>query len=163
MHFFEAIRTTIEILKHQRDKLRQELNDVESAISYQESLLKNPPLNGNVVESEKQEESSEHLPTPILTGSIKPTILLILDEVRQPIKMSDLQQQYQNKTNKELPIREYARSLNKQGLLKIMKLNGSNRNSFWVKSDWIHNGKLKNEYKWEGFDNIYSDADIVFV
>jgi DNA-binding HxlR family transcriptional regulator len=100
------------------------------------------------------------------TNQVKAEVLGLFDFFNRPVRMSELQEKFmEGKTLSDFHIRETVRSLNKSGVVKLMKINESNRNSYWVKTDWIDKAtkRLKDEYKWEGFDSVFSPDELKFV
>lgn len=158
----ELISITLKSLYLTRDTLKKQLVETEKAINYQQSQL-----SSNTTPTKIKSE----LTTPTLftsraippIGNLKIVIKGLFDDYGQPIKMNDLQDLYKTATGKDYNIRETVRGLNKKGELKIMKINNSNRNACWVKSEWVKDGKLLDQFKWEDFDNMYIPEDIKFV
>ena len=44
-----------------------------------------------------------------------------------------------------------------------MKENDASRGNYWVKSEWVEDGKLLDKYKFEGFNTYYNDESLKFI
>ena len=80
-------------------------------------------------------------------------------------KLYRIQEQHKQLTGFRHNLRETVRNLHKHGILRLLKPKGTERGLYWVKTEWLENNntKLKNEYKFEGYDLIYRDDDLEFV
>lgn len=97
------------------------------------------------------------------TTDLKVQILLVMDDLKKASKLKDVQSHYFKLTRNSYNIRETLRSLNRSGLLKMLRERTSGRGVLWIKTEWIENQLLKEEYKPMGFDVIYRPDNIEFL
>ena len=77
--------------------------------------------------------------------------------------MRHIQAEYDKLTGADLNVREPVRALQKAKKVKLMRVKNMERGIYWVKADWIEEGRLLDEYKPEGFDLLYNESDLEYV
>lgn len=102
---------------------------------------------------------SETDPLPV-DAPIGIQILTILDIKRKASKLKDIQDEFNRLTGKSFNIRQSIRTLNTNGKVKLMREKGASRGNYWVRSEWVDNGVLLDEYKFDGFDKYYKAEDL---
>jgi|SRR6185369_2792162 len=90
-------------------------------------------------------------------------VLLVMDELKKASKLKIIQSKYFQLTGNSYNIRESVRSLNRTGLMKMMRNRSSDRGILWVKTEWLKDGQLLEEFKPMGFDVIYHQENIEFL
>jgi hypothetical protein len=159
----EAVEAAINALKEKKERLQQELAAIEKSIKQFRSYNTNgavvPAVSSQVTANPANGENKFGGAT-----NVKAQCIYVLDLIGKAVKMSDIQDKYNELAGKEFSIREFVRGLQRQGIVKLMKVNGSNRLSYWVKSEWISvDGKmLRDEFKPADFDLLYGDAELEF-
>lgn len=162
---FNTDKIALDAMIKERQRLQSELSAMDKAIKEVKVRLNG----GNAERPVPSPTNSTQLPAGAIPSklNIKRVILEIMDKINVPCKMNDIQEQYTKITGVDYNIRENVRSLNNQGLLKLMKVNKSNRNAYWVKTEWIDedniiDNAIKPEHKFEGFDTLFSPGDLTF-
>ena len=99
-----------------------------------------------------------------LKADLKVQIIKIMDILGQASKLKDIQEKYKELTGYHSNLRETVRTLNKHDILKLLQPKNSIRGLYWVKAEWLedNNAKLKEQYKFEGFDLLFTDDMIEF-
>lgn len=164
----------IEALKDKRNKLQDEINQLDAYIkqlrnndiSQQSPNVLEQPQNSNILHQSSLEHDSSMslaLNIPFSSLSVKKQIIQIMDAKLMPVKFNDLQSEYATLTNSKYQIRDILRGMNKQGVIRILKINNSNKHAYWVKDEWIDKDK---ELLKEGFDgglnSMYSPDEFSF-
>lgn len=96
-------------------------------------------------------------------GDIKIGVLKAFDTIGKACKLRALQDVYANLTGHNVNIRESVRALNRSKKVWLMKEIGAERGIYWVRSEWVEDGKLLEEFKPDGFDLLYDDANLEYV
>ncbi len=98
-----------------------------------------------------------------LKSELKVQVIKIMDIIGVACRLKDVQDKYKEFTGMYVNLRETLRNLNKHEMLKLMQPKGTMRGLYWVKSEWLDNeGKLQEQYKFDGFDLLYTDEMIEF-
>lgn len=98
-----------------------------------------------------------------LKSELKVQVIKIFDIVGVACKLKDVQDKYKEFTGMYVNLRETLRNLNKHDILKLMQPKGTMRGLYWIKAEWLdEDGKLREQYKFEGFDLLYTDDMIEF-
>jgi len=120
--------------------------------------------NDKVIEVKDSEQKTIAAPNPFPKDvDIKVQILQVMDIVKKAVKLKDIQSHYFRLSGNSYNIREAVRSLNRTGLLKMLRVRTSDRGVLWVKTEWIENHELMNEYKPLGYDVIYKPENMEFI
>lgn len=98
-----------------------------------------------------------------LKADIKVQLLTIIDKIGKACKLKDIQDEFTRLTNSKANIRESIRTLHKAGKLLLMREKDSNRGSYWVRKEWVEDGVLLSQYKFEGFNLLYNDSNIEYL
>jgi len=98
-----------------------------------------------------------------LKAETKIQILRIMDIIGEVCKLKLIQDEFKRLTGSSANIRESVRTLNKAGKILMMKENDASRGNYWVKSEWVEDGKLLDKYKFEGFNTYYNDESLKFI
>ena len=120
---------------------------------------------GEVLEIEPIESQSRQ---PVVftqsfkTADTKVQILRVFDVVRIASKLQVIQDKFNELTQTNYNIRDIIRSLQRSGKVRMMKEKNASRGFLWVKSEWLDNGQLLEEFKPEGFDMLYKPEDLIF-
>lgn len=98
-----------------------------------------------------------------LKSELKVQVIKIFDIVGVACKLKDVQDKYKEFTGMYVNLRETLRNLNKHDILKLMQPKGTMRGLYWIKAEWLdEDGKLREQYKFDGFDLLYIDEMIEF-
>jgi hypothetical protein len=73
-----------------------------------------------------------------------------------------LQTEYNRLSGTHFNIREIVRSLHKSRLLRLMKEKDATRGIYWVKTEWLEDNRLKEEFKPVGFDMLYKADNLEY-
>jgi hypothetical protein len=98
-----------------------------------------------------------------LKADIKVQILTIVETIGMACKLKDIQDEFKRLTGSLASIRESVRTLNKAGKLLMMKEKNALRGNYWVKAEWVENGRLLDKYKFDGFSLLYDDDNLLFL
>lgn len=98
-----------------------------------------------------------------LKADIKVQILTIIDTIGKACKLKQIQDEFTRITNSKVSVRESVRTLHKAGKLLLMREADATRGNYWVKKDWVEDGVLLPQYKFEGFNLLYNDSRIEYV
>jgi hypothetical protein len=93
----------------------------------------------------------------------KVIVLKAMDNIGQVVSLRQIQEEYTMISGNKVNIRDTVRSLNKSGLLLMMKEKASERGIYWVKKEWIENGEVLDQHKPEGFDLLYKPENLLFL
>ena len=93
----------------------------------------------------------------------KVVVLKAIDNIGQVASLSQIQEEYERISGNKINVRDNVRSLNKAGLLLMMKEKAATRGIFWLKKEWIENGEVLDQHKPEGFDLLYKPENLLFV
>lgn len=93
----------------------------------------------------------------------KVIVLKAFDNLGQVASLKQVQDEYNKLSGNTQNIRETVRSLNNSKLIVMMKEKDANRGIFWLKSEWISDGEVLEQYKPEGFDLLYKADNLLFV
>ena len=93
----------------------------------------------------------------------KVIVLKAFDNLGQVASLKQVQDEYNKLSGNTQNIRETVRSLNNSKLIVMMKEKEANRGIFWLKSEWIADGEVLDQYKPEGFDLLYKSDNLLFV
>jgi hypothetical protein len=96
------------------------------------------------------------------TVDIKVQVLRVFDIDRKALKLKEIQAEYSRLSGSRYNIREIVRSLHKGGLLRLMKEKDAMRGIYWVKTEWVENDQLLEEFKPEGFDILYRPENLEY-
>lgn len=110
-----------------------------------------------------ESDNNEQLQPFPMKSELKVQIIKIFDIIGVACKLKDVQDKYKEFTGFYHNLRETLRNLNKHEILKLMQPKGTMRGLYWVKAEWLdEHGKLKEQYKFDGFDLLYTDDMIEF-
>jgi len=95
---------------------------------------------------------------------LKVQVIKIFDIVGVACKLKDVQEKYKELTGIYHNLRETLRNLNKHEILKLIQPKGTIHSLYWIKAEWLDdNGtKLKEQFKFEGFDLLFTNDMIDF-
>ena len=155
------ITLMIEALMEKRKKPAKEISDIDVIIDKLRSQLKSNEF-PKATEPVTNDVSIPLQSTPLfpVTASLQAQILAAFDMAKKPLKMGEVAETIQNQTGQLFDVRETVRGMNKNFKLILMKINNSNKLSYWIKPEWYDKESkgIKNEYKLENMDILY-DAD----
>jgi hypothetical protein len=98
-----------------------------------------------------------------MKADLKVQVIKIFDILGEASKLKDVQVKYKELTGIHHNLRETLRTLNKHDILKLLQPKGTIRGLYWIKSEWLDdNGRLKDKYRFEGFDLLFTDDMIEF-
>ena len=95
-------------------------------------------------------------------ADIKIQILRVFDIHRKAAKLKELQNIFNKLNDSHYNIREPLRSLQRSRIVRMIREKDSTRGFFWVKSEWVENDLLLDEYKPEGFDMLYKAENLEY-
>jgi hypothetical protein len=150
-------------LSKEREQLHEQLMQVDRIIK----KIKNGEYlgysNAMVLQIQPKEQTvAQRIAFPKRTDT-KVLILKAFDNLGQLCSLKQITTQYTTISGINNPsIRETVRTLNKAGLILLMKEKKADRGAFWAKREWIENGQLLEQYKPEGFDVLYPSDTIEF-
>ena len=93
----------------------------------------------------------------------KVLILKAFDNLGQVASLKQIQDEYKRLSGYKYNIRDNVRSLNNSKGLLMMKEKDADRGIYWVKTEWVENGEVLDQYKPEGFDLLYKADNLLFV
>ena len=93
----------------------------------------------------------------------KVLILKAMDNLGAVASLGQIHDEYKALTGSKGNIRDNVRSLNRAGLLLMMREKDADRGNYWVKKEWIENGVILDQYKPEGFDLLYKADNLLFM
>jgi hypothetical protein len=96
------------------------------------------------------------------TSDIKVQILKIFEAIGKAVKLQVIQDEYNRLAEVNYPVRDTMRSLQNSKKLTMIRAKGATRGFLWVKSEWIENSLLLDQYKPDGFDLLYKPEDLIF-
>jgi len=96
------------------------------------------------------------------SDNMRVQLLRIMDIIGRACKLKAVQTEYNKLTGNKYNVREPMRTLQTAGLIHLVKEKRNDRGFMWVKKDWVENGRIKDEYKPDGFDMLYKPDDITF-
>lgn len=158
----------LKALKEKRDKVYAELQGIDKVIKQIKagvfSLDNNShKTSSNSLQSTANDESNDvvdaRFPNPAPVGI---QLLAIFDMQHKALKLKEIQDEFSRLTGKPFAIRQSIRTLNANGKVKLMREKGSSRGNYWVRSEWVENGVLLDEYKFDGFDKYYKEEDLEY-
>ncbi|HUZ57193.1 MAG TPA: hypothetical protein VMU83_00250 [Hanamia sp.] len=159
-------------LYRDRADLTKQLTDVERLIK--KIKLGTFSLNGNdnntndtlePVSNSNNKTKTKQIEFP-LRGELRVQVINVMDMIGVACKLKQIQDKYKEMTGLNVNLRETVRTLSKHQILRILKPKGTERGLYWVKDEWLEGegSKLKEQYKFEGFNLIWNDEDFrVFV
>lgn len=165
MEHTAEIQMVLDSLTKDKRELLDKVNEIDKVIK--KIKYGNLSLGLNKVVSKEtnvdvSNESKQEQAFP-MKSELKVQIIKIFDILGVACKLKDVQEKYKEFTGFYMNLRETLRNLNKHEILKLMQPKGTMRGLYWVKSEWLdEEGKLKEQYKFEGFDLLYTDEMIEF-
>lgn len=164
MEYSPEIELILKGLKRDRDELSAKLAEIDKVIKKVKTgnldFNKNGSTNGNGTEHIKQ--NTTVFPH---NANLRVQILTVMDMLGKACKLKEINAEINNHNGSNINIRETVRTLNKSELLKMMREKNSERGIYWVKSEWLedNNTRLKDEYKFDGFDMLYKAENLEYV
>lgn len=159
------LNLTIDALLEKRKKIENEISLIDGAI---ESLRSQ--LNGNhkevpVTKTSVNENDTHNGSFFPATESLEAQVLAALDLSRKPLKVSQISEIIKDKTGKEFDISKTIHSLYDEKKLILMKINNSNRLSYWLKRSWYDKslGAIKPEYELDNMYVLYRKENIKYM
>lgn len=149
-----------------RDELTAKLTDVERLIKKIKagniSLNQQPTTAPIINELSQQPETTFLFP---YKAEFKFQLISIIDMIGKPCKLREIQDKYKELTGSNYSSRETIRTLHKHEILKLMRMKGSNRGLYWVKTEWLedNNTRLIDRHKFYGFDALFKADNIEYV
>ncbi len=155
----------LESLTKDKRELLDKVNEIDKVIKrikYGNLNLGLSKVQTNEVNNDTIAESKQEQVFP-MKSELKVQVIKIFDILGVACKLKDVQDKYKEFTGVWHNLREALRNLNKHEILKLMQPKGTMRGLYWVKAEWLDEaGKLKEQYKFEGFDLLYTDDMIEF-
>lgn len=96
------------------------------------------------------------------TKDSKVLVIRVFDIIGKASTLKDIQHEFYKLTRNPYPIREVLRSLNKSRVLVMVRIKFTHRGVLWIRSSWLENGRLMDEHKPEGFDDLYNADELIF-
>ena len=159
------IQLVLDSLTKDKRELLDKVNEIDKVIK----RIKYGNLNFGLskvlpVEQINADNNVNELPQAFpMKSNLKVQVIKIFDILRVACKLKDVQDKYKELTGVNHNLRETLRNLNKHEKLKLMQPKGAMRSLYWVKSEWLNaDGTLQEQYKFEGFDLLYTDDMIEF-
>ena len=153
-------------LKKERDELHEKIMQVDRIISRVRSIDYNHDVLPVDSTPERVEDSRNEQPKAISfpkSADIKIQVLRIFDIVGKAAPLAELQKEFTDITGNQYKIREAVRSLQINGIVKMLKFKNASRGFMWVKTEWIENNTLMDKYKTIGFDLLYKPEQLMFL
>ena len=159
-----------QLILNSLNKDRKELSEQLSAIDKIIKKIKYGSLNlgankviNSSIEQGNNDVSEQPSPFP-LKADFKVQVIKIMDILGEASKLSAIQDKYKELTGNNANLREIIRNLNRHQILKLLQPLNSQRGLYWVKAEWLEDDyrKLKDKYKFEGFDLLFTDDSIEF-
>ncbi len=158
----------IEALLEKRKKPSKEVSEIDTIINNLRNELKSDgikvsePPNPEIVNTPPVNNILNLFPT---TGGIQSQVLAAMDYQNKPLKMSQITETIKEQTGRDLDVRETVRGMNKKFLLILMKINNSNKYSYWVKPEWYdkESRSLREQYKLQDMDILYDPSNIEYI
>ena len=158
-------------LYRDRQELTKQLTDVERLIK--KIKLGTFSLNGNdnnAIDTNEPVNNSNATPETKqidfpLRGELRVQVISVFDLIGKACRLKEVQDKYKEVTGLRPNLRETLRTLNKHKILRILKPKGTERGLYWVKEEWLEGDgcKLKEQYKFEGFNLLYNDEDLEYI
>jgi len=154
----------VQLILNSLNKEKKELSDKLAEIDKLIKRIKygNLDLGLNKVAKADDIETIEAAKPFPLKAELKVQIIKVMDLLGEASKLKSIQDKYKEMTGIHHNLRETVRTLNKHDILKLLQPKGTERGLYWVKAEWLENGKLKEKHKFEGFDLIFTDDSIEF-
>jgi hypothetical protein len=156
--------TDIEIVLNSLNKERKEHLDKVADIDKLIKKIKYGNLNlglskGNKTDAPEVNNDEKQQPQVFpLKADLKIQAIKIFDILGVASKLSDVRDKYHEITGLNVNLRETLRNLNKHEILKLLQPKGNIRGLYWIKAEWLdENNNLKEQYKFDGFDLLFSD------
>ena len=154
-------------LYRDRDELSTKLNDIEKLIKKIKSnnlaLNSTPNITSDLIEPvETATTDKQELQFPY-KSELRFQVLGCIDAIGTACKLKDIQEKYKEFTGSTFSLRETLKTLHKYQVIKLLRIKGSDRGSYWVKNDWLEDNQLLDKYKFYGFDVIYKVQEIEFI
>jgi hypothetical protein len=122
----------------------------------------NAGIEGTTVEA-PQIQTAAITPTEFpKNADIKIQILRVFEIHRKAAKLKELQSIYNKLNESHYNIRETLRSLHRSRIVRMIREKDASRGIFWVKSEWIENEQLLDEFKPDGFDMLYKADNLEY-
>lgn len=155
----------IDALQVQRDKLARELATIDKVIKKVKigDRIASNSETGAIEQPVRPDVKPSNYIFPA-NADIKVQLLSLLEMKKKPVKTKELQTDYNKYSGHTYSVRESLRSMQKSGIVALLKLKGATRGFLWVKRDWIDptNNQLMDEYKFQDFDMLYTPENIEF-
>lgn len=149
-------------LRKEREELHQRLMQIDRIIDRVNSL----EYDTEIVQLPVKEiaNNKEEKPLAIFANKadIRVQVLMVFDLIKQAAKLKDIQEKYSQISGNKYNIREIVRTLHKARLVTLVKQRSNERGFMWIKTDWLVNGQLADQYKPEGFDMLYKPENLIF-
>ena len=148
-------------LRKERETAHQKVMQLDRIIK----KIKEGKYEENVLEIQAIENTNKQpivLNQAFKTADTKVQLLKIFDSIGKVVKLQTIQDEYIRLTESNYNIRDIVRSLQRHQKIKMLKEKGASRGFLWLKSEWIENGLLLDQYKPEGFDLLYKAEDLIF-
>jgi hypothetical protein len=95
-------------------------------------------------------------------ADVKIQILRVMGELGKASKLKEIQAVYNRLSGSHFNIRETLRSMHRSRLIRLIREKDATRGMLWVKSEWVENDQLLEEYKPEGFDMLYKAENLEY-
>lgn len=148
-------------LSKEREELHDKLMQVDRIIKKVKSGEYMGYSNAITLDITPKPQQSQRIAFPKHTDA-KVIVLKAMDNLSQLASLKQIQAEYSNITGNEFNIRDTVRGLNKSKLLLLMREKNAERGNYWVKSEWLVDGRLLDEYKPDGFDLLYNPDNLEF-
>ena len=100
-----------------------------------------------------------------LRGELRVQVISVFDLIGKACRLKEVQDKYKDLTGLHPNLRETLRTLSKHKILRILKPKGTEGGLYWVKEEWLEGDgcKLKEQYKFDGFNLLYNDEDLEYI
>lgn len=165
MEYSNDIQLVLDSLTKDKRELLDKVNEIDKLIKKIKYGNLNLGLN-KVVKNDApniDDDTTQQSQAFPLKAELKVQVIKVMDILGQASKLNTIQDKYKELTGIHHNLRETLRNLNKHDILKLLQHKGTIRGLYWIKSEWLdEEGKLKEQYKFEGFDLLFSDENIEF-
>ncbi|HRH48929.1 MAG TPA: hypothetical protein PLP23_09260 [Panacibacter sp.] len=165
MEYNNDVQIIINSLTKEKKELTDRVNEIDKIIKrIRYGNMSFGGVKGKPVEQESDIIALSDTPQAFpLKADLKVQAIKVLDILGVASKLSDIRDKYHEITGQHVNLRETLRTLNKHDILKLLQPKNGIRGLYWVKAEWIdENNCLKPQYKFEGFDLLFTDDMIDF-
>ena len=162
------LQTLIDALKLARVKPANELHRIDLLIAKYQSELQGltAVVLKDSTEVSKQETTKTTTENSFPVSTPQAQILYVLEKTNLPMKMAEIAEAIKKETGEYVEqMADIVRKMHKAGSLKMLKINNSNKMSFWILKDWYNkeNNTLKSRDHFDYMDLIYGMSNVEYL